>query len=170
VVACRKLGVTTRLSDHFDGINQIFADLFQGLALCERARNIICPSNPPYSILHKTGFDLHKIVSLIGNLRESETRSQPASWRSGDSATAKSAKSGLSGARSPPGRSLIPPTSFERHGSTLPKFTGLGGFVTTNNSLHATPGEVHVSGAFGSLVRARYHRMLPNMKNLNTSR
>jgi hypothetical protein len=28
------------------------------------------------------------------------------------------------------------------------------------------PGEVHVSGAFGSLVRARYHRMLPNMKNL----
>jgi hypothetical protein len=49
-----------RLSDHFDGINQIFAGLFQGRALCERARNIICPSNPPFSILHKTGLDLHK--------------------------------------------------------------------------------------------------------------
>jgi hypothetical protein len=149
-----------RLSDHFDAINQIFADLFQGLALCERARNIICPSNPPYSILHKTGLDLHKIVSLLGILRESESRSQPASWQSGDRrATAKSARSGFSGARSPPGRSLIPPTSFERHGSTLPKFTGLGGFVTTKNSLHATAGR---SSRFGSIRKSRSCKISPD--------
>jgi hypothetical protein len=31
--------------------------------LCERTGNIICPCNPPFSILNKTRLNLHEITS-----------------------------------------------------------------------------------------------------------
>src|ERR1044071_4031208 len=68
---------------------------------------------------------------MFGNCQGSASE-MPVSY---SRAIAKSARSGLSGARSQPGRSLIPPASFERHGSTLPEVTGLSGFVTTKNRL-----------------------------------
>jgi len=100
-----------RLSDHFDGINQIFAGLFQGLALCERARNIICPSYPTFSILHKTGLDLHKIVTLSGILRESGTRSQPTGWRLGTGGRPRTAPAM---ARAVPLTAMLPHRNFTK--------------------------------------------------------
>jgi len=43
-----------RFSDHFDGINQILAGLFQGRALCQCARNIVRPGHPPLTVFYKT--------------------------------------------------------------------------------------------------------------------
>ena len=67
---------------------------------------------------------------------------------------------------------LNPSFSASSGGMRAPRFdaSGSSGMERVcDNQKQASrqePGEVHVSGAFGSRLRARYHRMLPNMKNL----
>ena len=49
-----------RLSDHFDGIDQILAGLFQGRALCQSARSIVRPRHLPLTVFYKTRLNFHK--------------------------------------------------------------------------------------------------------------